>query len=85
MIPTAEHKMCARHVYANLRNQWKGMQYRDIFWKIANATNDVHLKRHIKEIQDLHATAWQLKKWRCTTFLGCISSHMQNVTQQTII
>jgi len=78
--------MCARHVYANLRHQWKGVQYRNIFWKIAKATNDVHLKRYIKEMQDLDVTALpSLEKKGCNTFVGCISSHMQNVTQWTII
>jgi len=51
--------MCDRHAYANLRNQWKGVQCRDILWKIAKSTNEVHLKKYAKEMQDLDITAWQ--------------------------
>ena len=48
--PEVEYKPCARHVYANLWAKWKGMQYREVIWKIAKSNNEVHFERHIKEL-----------------------------------
>jgi len=59
LLPRAEHRMCARHVYANLRKQWRGVIFREVFWKIAKSTNEVHFKKHMKEMQDLDAKAWE--------------------------
>ena len=36
--------MCARHVYANLRKQWRGLAFREVFWKIAKSINEVLFK-----------------------------------------
>ena len=35
------------------------MIFREVFWKIAKSTNEVHFKKHMKEIQDLDAKAWE--------------------------
>ncbi|KAJ8436505.1 hypothetical protein Cgig2_003203 [Carnegiea gigantea] len=56
-LPKVEHRLCARHVYANLRKKWKGLQYRDIFWRIAKPSNKVDYNKYIKEIQELDITA----------------------------
>ncbi|CAI9303419.1 unnamed protein product [Lactuca saligna] len=37
-VPDAEHRQCARHVYANFKKKFKGVAYRKIFWRAAKAT-----------------------------------------------
>ena len=56
-LPKVEHRLCARHVYANLRKKWKGLQYRDIFWRIVKSSNKVDYNKYIKEMQELDITA----------------------------
>ena len=51
--------MCARHVYANLRKQWRGVIFREVFWKIVKSTNEVLFKKHMKKMQDLDAKTWE--------------------------
>lgn len=46
----AGHRLCARHVYANLRKKYKGLQYRDVFWKIAKSSKEVRYNKHMKEM-----------------------------------
>jgi len=58
-LPKVEHRLCARHVYANLRKKWKGLQYRDIFWRIVKSSNKVDYNKYIKEMQELDIAAWQ--------------------------
>jgi len=57
-LPRVEYRLCARHMYANLRKKWKGLQYRDIFWRLAKSSNEVHYDKFKKEMQDLDASAW---------------------------
>ena len=53
--------MCARHVYANLRKTYKGMQFRKLFWAITKSTTQVGFEKLMK---DLDSCAWDflLKK-----------------------
>jgi len=46
-------------VYANLRKKWKGLLYRDVFWRIAKSSNEVDYNKYIKEMQQLDDSAWQ--------------------------
>ncbi|GKC87347.1 transposase, MuDR, plant, partial [Tanacetum coccineum] len=34
----AEHRQCARYIYANFSKKYTGVQYRNLFWKAAKAT-----------------------------------------------
>ena len=38
-LPKAEHRMCARHIYANWRKKYKDHEYQKRFWAIAKAAN----------------------------------------------
>ena len=38
-MPKAEHRMCARHIYANWRKKYKDHEYQKRFWAIAKAAN----------------------------------------------
>ena len=38
VMPHAEHRQCARHIYANFRKKYSGMHYRNLFWKASKAT-----------------------------------------------
>ncbi|KAJ8436452.1 hypothetical protein Cgig2_030964 [Carnegiea gigantea] len=52
LLPRAEHQLCARRVYANLRKNWKSLQYRDIFCRITKSSNGVDYNKHIKEMRE---------------------------------
>lgn len=32
LLPAAEHRMCARHIYANWGKKHKGIQMQRLFW-----------------------------------------------------
>ena len=52
-LPLAEHRLCARHVYANLRKTYKGMQFRKLFWAIAKSTTQVEFENNMKLMKEL--------------------------------
>ncbi|XP_056161003.1 uncharacterized protein LOC130135563 [Syzygium oleosum] len=39
LMPYAEHKMCARHIYANWAKNYKGDRLQKQVWHIAKSTN----------------------------------------------
>ena len=41
IIPNAEHRMCARHIYANWRKKHKEKVYQKMFWACAKSSDSV--------------------------------------------
>lgn len=44
---------------ANLGKNWRGLKNREVFWRLAKSTHEVHFGRHEKEMQDLDPVAWE--------------------------
>ncbi|GJY94916.1 transposase, MuDR, plant [Tanacetum coccineum] len=56
VMPLAEHRQCARHIYDNFRKKYIGVQYMNLFWKVAKATYGLSLElglRTLKNDEDL--------------------------------
>ncbi|GJV78173.1 hypothetical protein Tco_1509757 [Tanacetum coccineum] len=53
VMPLAEHRQCAKHIYANFRKKFTWVQYRNLFWKAAKATYPAKFEQVMKEINDI--------------------------------
>lgn len=49
-LPEAEHRMCARHVYAAWAKKWKGEERKIAFWNCARSTFENDLKSKLREL-----------------------------------
>ncbi|GJZ27994.1 60S ribosomal protein L34 [Tanacetum coccineum] len=38
LLPYAEHRQCARHIYANFKKKWNGLHFKSLFWLAATTT-----------------------------------------------
>jgi hypothetical protein len=38
-VPAAQHRMCARHIYANWRKKHRAHEWQKKFWPVAKAAN----------------------------------------------
>ncbi|GKC18588.1 hypothetical protein Tco_1020738, partial [Tanacetum coccineum] len=38
VMPNAEHRQCARHIYENFRKQYPGLEFRQLFWAASKAS-----------------------------------------------
>ncbi|XP_056166982.1 uncharacterized protein LOC115664633 [Syzygium oleosum] len=71
----AEHRMCARHIYANWAKKYKGDQLQRQFWLIAKSTNMTEFRIHKKALHALSAEAFdalfqtEAKHW-CKAFFS---------------
>ncbi|GJS19595.1 hypothetical protein Tco_0448227 [Tanacetum coccineum] len=57
VMPLAEHRQCARHIYANFRKRFTGVQFRSLFWQAAKATYPAKFEKIMQEIKDLSIEA----------------------------
>jgi len=57
-LPQAKHELCAKHVYANLRKKYRGMQFRKVFWAIEKSNTQVDFEKNMKLMKELDPGAW---------------------------
>ncbi|WMV35615.1 hypothetical protein MTR67_029000, partial [Solanum verrucosum] len=53
VLPLVEHRKCARHVIANWCKNWKGVERRRVFWRIAKSTFEVEMMDNIQAMKKL--------------------------------
>ncbi|XP_023754652.2 uncharacterized protein LOC111903098 [Lactuca sativa] len=59
ILPTVEHRQCARHVVANFRKIFPGVMYEKMFWKACKASTEPLHNAAMKEIQLLNPSAFE--------------------------
>ncbi|GJZ98932.1 multidrug resistance-associated protein 5 [Tanacetum coccineum] len=59
VMPLAEHRQCARHIYAKFRKKFTGVQFRSLFWQAAKATYPAKFEKIMQEIKDLRHRSTQ--------------------------
>lgn len=64
VLPYAEHRMCARHIFANLQKRYKQMgPLHKQFWKCARAYNEQVFNKQLEKIKTIKIEAYEeLKK-----------------------
>ncbi|GKB39011.1 multidrug resistance-associated protein 5, partial [Tanacetum coccineum] len=58
LLPHAEHRLCARHIYANFKKKWIGLHYKSLFWGAAASTLVVHFKHKMELIKNIDPLAY---------------------------
>nr|KAJ0226600.1 hypothetical protein LSAT_V11C100040920 [Lactuca sativa] len=51
-VPTAQHRQCVRHIYANFKKRFKGEQYRKLFWAAAASTTQPKFEAEMNSIKN---------------------------------
>ncbi|GJU53116.1 zinc finger, PMZ-type containing protein [Tanacetum coccineum] len=60
ILPDSEHRQYARHIYANFKRKWSGLQYKRLFWGAAPCTVDQQFLLKMGQIKELDPSA---QKW----------------------
>ncbi|GJV05270.1 multidrug resistance-associated protein 5 [Tanacetum coccineum] len=55
----AEHRQCARHIYANFRKKFTRVHFRNLFWKVSKATYPAKFKEVMNELKSVSPLAYQ--------------------------
>ena len=51
VLPNAEHRQCARHIYENFRKSFSGVDFRNMFWRAAKASHPLLFQRVMNDIK----------------------------------
>lgn len=57
-FPMAEHRMCARHIYANWRKKHRLQEYQKRFWKIAKSCNEMQFNHYKSKLAAKTPKGW---------------------------
>ncbi|XP_056175387.1 uncharacterized protein LOC115675634 isoform X3 [Syzygium oleosum] len=76
LSPRAEHRNCARHIYANWKKLYKGETFRNCFWRAAYSTYEADFNIAIKEMKEESVHAYedfmrQGPEHFCRAFIKC--------------
>ena len=52
-LPKAEHRKCARHIYANWAKKWRGEERKIAFWNYTRSTYPQELKSQLNILSEL--------------------------------
>ncbi|CAL9007263.1 unnamed protein product [Prunus brigantina] len=64
LLPTAEHRMCVRHLYSNFRTEHGGLALKNILWAAARATTIPWYEAEMDKMKEQDEEAWKLLKKR---------------------
>ncbi|GKF17252.1 hypothetical protein Tco_0062170 [Tanacetum coccineum] len=59
IFPQAEHRLCARHIYANWYSDFRSEQMKLAFYSIAKCANEAQLRQRLDEIDNIPTGAKQ--------------------------
>ncbi|GJV75696.1 hypothetical protein Tco_1507280 [Tanacetum coccineum] len=59
VVPRVEHRLCARHIYANFNKVYSGVLFRNLFWQASKASYHQKFKSTMEEIKTASAGAYQ--------------------------
>ncbi|XP_023731200.2 uncharacterized protein LOC111878947 [Lactuca sativa] len=57
LFPQVEHRFCLRHIYENMKRQWKDKELKDLVWACATATTIRHFEKALEELKKFKAEA----------------------------
>ncbi|XP_076918968.1 uncharacterized protein LOC143579596 [Bidens hawaiensis] len=58
VFPRAEHQFCVRHILKNMRKQWHGDVFKNMFLKAVGATSIPYYLKAMEEIKEADATLY---------------------------
>nr|KAJ0216160.1 hypothetical protein LSAT_V11C300106670 [Lactuca sativa] len=58
ILPNVEHRQCARHVYANFKKAYTGLEFKKLFWAASMSCVESYFMRHMETIKKLSPSAY---------------------------
>jgi hypothetical protein len=82
-LPEAEHRHCARHIYANCKKDFKAEKMRLLFRKCAKSYNSADMWDALKEMEDINPLAVEeFKNYDVNVYCR---SYLKNLTKYDVI
>ena len=62
ILPHVEHRNCARHIYANFRKAFSGLEFKKLFWASAMSCVEGDFNRNMETMRRLNPSAFEYLK-----------------------
>nr|GEV61307.1 hypothetical protein [Tanacetum cinerariifolium] len=59
---TVEHRYCLKHIYDNIKLQWRGEQYKDLLWRCATSITVQRFGKNMEEIKTFNKEMYEWLK-----------------------
>ncbi|KAL4581763.1 hypothetical protein LXL04_006291 [Taraxacum kok-saghyz] len=59
VLPAVEHRQCARHVYANYKKSYVGVDFKKLFWATSMSTTESAFVGIMEQLKDLNQAAYR--------------------------
>ncbi|KAI3720870.1 hypothetical protein L2E82_31868 [Cichorium intybus] len=59
ILPFVEHRQCAKHIYANFRKVYSGVEFKNMFWAAAKSTVEGEFKLNMQKIKQISPAAYE--------------------------
>ena len=74
-MPNVEHRQCARHIYANFRKTFTGLELKKLFWAASMSCIEGDFLRYMEIIKVLSLSGYEYltskqPKTRCRAYFG---------------
>ena len=57
VFPSANHRFCSRHLYANMKKEFRGLAIKDAFWATTRATSKYQFQKAMNALKDISVDA----------------------------
>ncbi|GJT84440.1 transposase, MuDR [Tanacetum coccineum] len=95
-FPSAEHRYCLKHIYDNMKLQWRGQQFKDLLWRCATATTVSYFNKNIEELKGNQCMVnmeertcscrkWDLTGMPCKHAVGAIWNMTENELEPGVV
>ncbi|GJX12766.1 mutator type transposase, partial [Tanacetum coccineum] len=61
-FPAAEHRYCLKHIYDNMKLQWRGKLFKELLWRCATATTVSYFNRVMEEVKQANKDVYDWLK-----------------------
>ena len=58
VFPSANHRFCSRHLYANMKKEFRGLAIKDAFWATTRATSKYQFEKAMNALKDISVDAY---------------------------
>ncbi|GJV15019.1 transposase, MuDR [Tanacetum coccineum] len=85
-FPAAKHRYCMKHIYDNMKLQWRGKLFKELLWRCATATIVSHFNTVMKKVKNVNKEVYDWLKdippqhWARSHFSDTVNPYTPTVT-----
>ena len=59
VLPSVEHRQCARHVFANFKKAYNGVEYTRLFWAASTSSTEAGFEKNMEDLKAINSNVYE--------------------------